>query len=97
MNKAPSSDPKKKPKETLVLRAVAYGCASVTIAAASLAATCRRSLVAAATANSTERDASPICKNSRERFVWVHGFIVGCALGTGIFTIGLCIALWMAL
>lgn len=92
-SKPPSLKQESRPALTLV----AYGIATAEVALATIAARFRKSLAAAARSNSSARDASPICKGPRERFVWVHGFLSGCALGTGVFTIGLCIALWISI
>lgn len=80
-----------------VLRAAAYGLALASVLIARLVKTCEKCLVEAATANSTERDTPPICKNSRERFVWTHGFISGFGIAAVVFTVGLCIVLWVTL
>ena len=80
-----------------VLRAASYGLAMAEAASVSLVNKCRTRFTDIATANSRRRDTSPICKTGRERFVWAHGFICGCALGTGIFTIGLGIALFLSI
>ena len=79
------------------MSAVAYGFALIEVKVAEIATTSAAYFTDLAAANSRRRDVSPICKNGRERFVWAHGFITGMALGTGVFTIGLCVVLWIAL
>ena len=97
MKTSDSNEIKSKPEKKPALRLVAYGLAMVEMLVASTVRTFEKSLRAVATKNSSVRDVSPICKTGRERFVWAHGFICGVALGTGIFTIGLSITLWITI
>jgi hypothetical protein len=96
--KSEDSDTQKKTgKSKHVLMPVAYGLALIETLVVRLGKTLSTRFAGWAAGNSTERDAAPICKNGRERFVWVHGFITGAAAGMGITTIGLCLALWMVI
>ena len=97
MKKSNSNEPKKASDSNTVVTAVAYGLATAELVVAATVRTWKTSCAGWARNASTDRDTPKICRNPRERFVWAHGFITGTALGTGIFTIGLCIALWITI
>lgn len=97
MKTCDSNDSKKASAKRPALRLVAYGLAMAETLVVSLGTSCTKCFTDLALANSTRRDTPAICKTARERFVWTHGLIAGMAIGTGVFTIGLGIALWISI